>query len=99
MVKIAFLTFITPVLATTFVTLKSAGNKDGSGANAFAAWADRTCKQDLKGLPYSSSNVDFTFTLNCANIPASWCSSYPGGKTYHPFSTFNNPVAGKCYEA
>ncbi|TDZ33154.1 hypothetical protein C8035_v006178 [Colletotrichum spinosum] len=98
MVKIAFLAFITPVLATTFVTLTSAGNKDSSGWEEFKIWADTTCTKDLKGEAYSWANTESKHSLDCANVPASWCTANPDGKTFHSAGNYTDPVADKCYE-
>ncbi|KAK1659855.1 hypothetical protein BDP55DRAFT_772270 [Colletotrichum godetiae] len=96
MVKLSLLALITPVMAVNWVTLSAKG--DGA-FDQFNAWAKRTCQNDQKGQVYSSSDIYGDLSLNCYNVPQSWCDSYNGGKNYHPSGvSFTSPKAGKCYQ-
>ncbi|KAK1512542.1 uncharacterized protein CCOS01_14782 [Colletotrichum costaricense] len=96
MVKLSLLALITPVMAANWVTISAKG--DGS-FEQFKTWAERTCQNDQKGQVYSSSDIYGDLSVNCANVPQSWCDSYKGGKNYHPSGvSFTSPKAGACYQ-
>ncbi|KAI3539465.1 hypothetical protein CSPX01_08911 [Colletotrichum filicis] len=45
------------------------------------------------------SDIYGDLSVNCANVPQSWCDSYKGGKNYHPSGvSFTSPKAGACYQ-
>ncbi|GKT45329.1 uncharacterized protein ColSpa_05510 [Colletotrichum spaethianum] len=86
--SVTLLALITPAMAADWVTISGSGS---SSCDQFRTWAETICQSDIQRQISSSSEIDGELSVNCANVPQSWCDAYSGGKNYHPSGVFHEP--------